>query len=505
MKRTRLELEEIQGLILSGYGERPVARYALFEIVDTALAKAWLRALLPELQFSEYRRSRRNQPPFLKPVCVNIAFTHAGLEALGVPASTLSGFSLPFQEGMHEPNRARRLGDDAESSPENWRWGGPGQQLHGVLALFAGTEDADPEEWKQIGDFIDRHCVVGNGIRAIEVLDTMPANRLLRKEHFGFRDGIANPRLSGIAREGQDDVIASGEFVLGYENEYGKYPMSPEVSGTSRAAELLPKASVRDGFRDFGRNGSYLVFRQLSQDVKGLWRYLDSAKSNVPEAPPGLAGAEWLGAKMVGRWRNGTALTRYPDAPGPQRDEDDNAFAYGEHDDAFGARCPIGSHIRRTNPRDTALPIPHDPELSGTPEVESVRNARLVLSNKHRLMRRGRAYGEPLDPDYEPEAMLHADDSGERGLHFLCFNANLSRQFEFVQSNWAQNPTFAGLSRDPDPLTSCQRRFPFPAATFTLQGCPPRRVHGVPRVVELRGGAYFFMPSRSTLSYLSQL
>ena len=127
MKDARLELEEIQGLILSGYGERPVARYALFEIVDALRAKAWLAALLPELQFSEYRRSRRNQPPFLKPVCVNVAFTHAGMAKLGVPASALAGFSLSFQEGMHEPNRARRLGDDGDSAPQNWRCCGPEQ------------------------------------------------------------------------------------------------------------------------------------------------------------------------------------------------------------------------------------------------------------------------------------------------------------------------------------------------------------------------------------------
>ncbi|MFZ5893057.1 MAG: Dyp-type peroxidase [Myxococcota bacterium] len=500
-----LELDEIQGLILSGYGERPVARYALFEVTDAKLAKAWIKALLPDLQFSEYRRSRRNQPPYLKPICVNIAFTHLGLTALGLPTTTLCGFSLPFQEGMHEPSRARRLGDDGDSAPERWRWGGPSRPVHGVLAVFAGSEDADPEEWQQVGDFLDRHCVTGNGIRTIEVLDTMPANRLLRKEHFGFRDGIANPRLSGIARPGSSDVIASGEVILGYQNEYAKYPMSPVVPDGVGPSQVLPQAQGRDSFRDFGRNGSYLVFRQLSQDVKRFWEYLDSARRGVLDAPPGLAGAEWLGAKMVGRWRNGTPLTRYPEHPGPESHQDDNEFLFGEHDDAFGTRCPIGSHIRRTNPRDTALPIPHDPELSGTPENERVRKERLALSNKHRLLRRGRAYGEPLDPTYEPEAILRTNDESERGLHFLCFNANLGRQFEFVQSNWSQNPAFAGLSSDPDPITSSQRKFPFKASTFTIQGCPTRRVHDVPRVVETRGGAYFFMPSRSGLRYLSEM
>ena len=97
---------------------------------------------------------------------------------------------------------------------------------------------------------------------------------------------------------------------------------------------------------------------------------------------------------------------------------------------------------------------------------------------------------------------MRSADSQPRGLHFLCFNANLSRQFEFVQSNWALNPSFAGMSEDPDPLLGARRRFPYEADTFTMQGCPVRRVHDVPRVVEVVGGAYFFMPSRAALEYL---
>jgi hypothetical protein len=79
----------------------------------------------------------------------------------------------------------------------------------------------------------------------------------------------------------------------------------------------------------------------------------------------------------------------------------------------------------------------------------------------------------------------------------------LSRQFEFVPSNWAQNPSFAGLSSDPDPLIGADREVPFRASDFTIQGCPVRRVRQLPRVVETRGGAYFFMPSRSALEYLA--
>jgi Dyp-type peroxidase family len=255
---------------------------------------------------------------------------------------------------------------------------------------------------------------------------------------------------------------------------------------------------------DFGKNGSYLVFRQLEQDVQGFWNYIEEARHKVPDAPPDRAGREWLAAKMVGRWPNGTPLALFPDAPGPAVDQDADSFTYGANDDSFGNRCPIGSHVRRSNPRDTALPVPHDPELSGDPALDKkVRADRLDLTNRHRILRRGRAYGPPVDEDYDIDALRTVSSSEERGLHFLCFNANLSRQFEFVQSNWVQNPSFAGLSSDPDPLVGADRKVPFNARDFTIQGCPVRRVRQLPRVVETRGGAYFFMPSRRALAFLA--
>lgn len=252
------------------------------------------------------------------------------------------------------------------------------------------------------------------------------------------------------------------------------------------------------------------MFRQLEQDVRTFWRFAYDAKAAIPEAPAGRDGAEWLAARLVGRWPNGTPVTRYPDRPGPESREDLNDFLYHEHGkhpdgDGFGTRCPIGSHVRRTNPRDTTLPVPHDVELSGSPDDPEAWKAQLELTKAHRILRRGRIYGPPFDASYDPERLRECDTE-PRGLHFLCFNANLSRQFEFVQSNWSANPTFAGLSRDPDPLLGASREFPFPAADFTIPGspgCPTRRVHGVPRVVEVRGGAYFFVPSRAALEYLA--
>jgi Dyp-type peroxidase family len=368
---------------------------------------------------------------------------------------------------------------------------------------------ATPEGDAELQAVLDAELHDDHGVRAVLVLDTTPADPVLRKEHFGFRDGITNPTLASLARTHHTDLVQDGEVLLGYENSYGRFPMSPEVPAATDRAGVLPTASDRPARKDFGKNGSYLVFRQLAQNVRAFWEFAYAAKDGVPGAPNGRDGAEWLAARLVGRWPNGTPLTRYPEGPGPDSAATANGFLYHQKSahkegDGFGTRCPIGAHIRRTNPRDTTLPVPHDVELSGSPEDADTWKHQLELTNQHRIVRRGRIYGPPFDASYDPDRLRGCDDV-ERGLHFLCFNANLSRQFEFVQSNWALNPTFAGLSRDPDPLLGANRTYPFPAADFTMPGCPTRRVHGVPRVVEVRGGAYFFMPGRAALEYLGAL
>jgi Dyp-type peroxidase family len=495
-----LELEQIQGLILNGYGHHLAARYVVFEITDAARARQWVGRLVAHLQFGEFRRTPRDQPPFTHDVSINLAFSHAGFAALDLHPMALAGFSLPFQEGASDKNRARRLGDDGASDPGGWAWGRADQPVHGLLAVF-GRSDS-PAGSASVEQVIDSSFREDNGVRSLVVLETTPTDPVLRREHFGFRDGIANPRLKSLALPGSSDQIADGEMLLGYENGYGHLPMSPEVPEETDRTGRLPKATDRPARRDFGRNGSYLVFRQLAQNVRAFWQYVYAAKDGIPGVAGGRDGAEWLGAKLVGRWPNGTPITRYPQHPGPERQDELNRFLYHQNGDGFGTGCPIGSHIRRTNPRDTTLPVPHDVELSGSPDDAKKMEERLKLTSLHRIMRRGRIYGTPVDPGYDPEKLRLADDK-ERGLYFLCFNANLSRQFEFVQSNWALNPGFAGLSRDPDPLLGSQRRCPFPAADFTLPGRPTRRIHEVPRVVEVRGGAYFFMPSRAALEYLA--
>ena len=395
-------------------------------------------------------------------------------------------FSREFQEGMTTEHRQRLLGDHGESSPLNWRWGANHTTpVHVLLMLYAPNDVAlDPLYRAHLSR------LSSGGLTEVETLNT----RLLsgRKEHFGFRDGIGQPAIAGkdAGESPPSNIIADGEFLLGYLNEYGQYPSSPEVTAARDPNGLLSPAAHRSGMKDLGRNGSYLVFRQLSQDVTGFWRFLDE-QTRRPDGSADPNARLKLASKMVGRWPSGAPLVKAPEYDQPDL-LNENVFGY--HDtDLDGLMCPVGSHIRRSNPRDTL--------------VENRARA-IELSKRHRIIRRGRAYGTPLDPSMDPDKMLDAaEPDGERGLHFLCFNANIGRQFEFIQQTWANNPKFQGLYNDADPIIGDHDPKDAGAlGTFVAPAEPVRRrVTGLPRFVEVRGGGYFFMPGIKALRYLASL
>ena len=95
----------------------------------------------------------------------------------------------------------------------------------------------------------------------------------------------------------------------------------------------------------------------------------------------------------------------------------------------------------------------------------------------------------------------------ERGLRFICVNANISRQFEFLQNAWAMSAKFDCLNAETDPLlgtrvptAGCPSTSHF---TVPHEGAPRTRLADLPRFVTLRGGAYFFLPSLRALRYFA--
>ena len=474
----KLEVEDIQGIIVRGYANLKAACFVLLQITDTSKAKLWLTVMAGKVQDGASKPDN---------ACLNIAFTYEGFRTLGLVSQTLSLFSNEFYEGMTGEYRSKILGDHGESAPVKWNWGGPNtEQIHILLMLYA----VDEKSLKTLYD-ANLSDLKNNGLNKIgQNLETLPLNG---KEHFGFADGISQPIIEGLSKSGaEDNTICAGEFILGYPNEYNQFSLSPKVKVEADTKGILPSVQNGSGDHDFGRNGSYLVFRQLHQKVREFWNFVDeetrnSDNSSNPEARVKLA------SKMVGRWPSGAPLALTGDHDQPEL-HDENDFLYHKTD-PLGLKCPFGSHVRRSNPRGSLPPNPGS------------KNA-VAIAKRHRLLRRGRTYGIPVDPSLSPEAILaSSEQSTERGLHFICFNGNIRRQFEFIQQTWINNRNFAGLYNDPDPLVGDNDawRDGHPSV-FTIPEKPVRkRIIDLPRFVDVRGGGYFFMPGIRAIKYLASI
>jgi Dyp-type peroxidase family len=483
----QLERSDIQGIALYSYSNLSCAAYAMLRVVDPPAARGWLGRLADEITTADGPRSPS----------INLAVTYGGLEQLGLDSSALATFAHAFRDGMASERRARILGDDGPNSSAGWDWGRTSRPVDVLLMLYA--EDQGP-----LDDEIARRRAEWTAGGLEEVTTLVAGRQPDSKEHFGFLDGVGQPTIEGsdtverqLARTGHATPLKPGEFLLSYTDTYDKPAPSPLVDPALDPDGHLPDTPRPDGAlrRDLGRNGSYLVFRQLAQDVAAFWGFLDHCTRGREDRSDPEAQVR-LGAKMVGRWPSGAPLVKAPDRDphaGVPPERDDNDFEY-DATDRYGFACPIGSHIRRANPRDALGP---DPQTA----LESAR--------RHRLMRRGRSYGDRLKPQLVGEGGQQVprfvDDGAERGLHFICLNSDVERQFEFVQQTWVNNPVFGGLYDETDPLIG-QRGPNGSGGTLTVQADPLRtRVHGLGHFVTVRGGAYFFLPGLRALRYLASL
>jgi Dyp-type peroxidase family len=461
---TGAQRADIQGDILRAYGNNYKRTSYLFAHVDEAAAgRAWLAGLLAQVtNYEEW--------PGAKPdVRLNVALTYTGLQALGLTAAALETFSVEFREGMAA--RAQGLGDIGESSPTNWE-------------PVLGTGEA--HVLVTINTLTDALRAFRSGVEAaagVAIVHEQHA-RLLEgaREHFGYADGFAQPAIAGVSEHkllgggvpeagGGWRGLALGEFILGFEDE----------DSLVDPARALPSAPLEP----LGRSGTYMVYRKLEQDV-ALFR-------NTLREAALLRGAgedadhkheDLLAAKVVGRWRNGTPLVSSPDAPVANfepKDMRNNAFRYLDADGG-GARCPLGAHIRRANPRDAL----------GWKGLKSA----ALLAFRHRIIRRGMPYGPPLADD------ALANDGHDRGLVFVCFNASISRQFEGIQTQWINDGNAFHLGHDKDFLLGD----PTTTNKMTIQGEPPGPPFFLapqPAFVKTRGGEYLFVPGLRALRALA--
>ncbi len=455
---TQLERHDIQGFVLSSYAHLPCANYLLLRINDPEPTREWIKRLESQITTAE-----RKQEGF----SLNLAFTSTGLSKLGFTASELSTFSRAFAEGMISEHRSRILGDTDENEPKSWDWGSADNPVDILLLIFAEDEN-------MLDAQLSLRCGEIESCGGLQTVAALAAGRQPdTKEHFGFEDGVGQPVIEGSGSEAKQQertrhatVLKTGEFILGYENELNICVALPNI-------KEMPT---------FGRNGTYLVFRQIEQDVAKFWKYLRDITRRADGANDDDA-LEYLAAKIVGRWKSGAPLTKYPHGDpykNPPKISNENDFDYHEQDKK-GFGCPIGAHIRRSNPRDSLGP---DPETA------------LQSAKRHRIIRRGRSYGSRIKNYF-------VDDGVPRGLNFICLNGDIERQFEFIQQTWINNKTFAGLYDEVDPLIGKKDKN---SNSFTVQNDPVRqRIHNLQDFVKIKGGAYFFMPGIRALQHLARL
>ena len=158
-------------------------------------------------------------------------------------------------------------------------------------------------------------------------------------------------------------------------------------------------------------------------------------------------------------------------------------------DDTLGLKCPIGSHIRRNNPRNAAV--------VGTD------------STHHRIVRRAMPYGPPYDPA--------RPDAPPRGLVGFFINASISNQFEFLTSQWNDRSDFVKSAMGPGGSSAGNAVYNIsgedvflgvndpPHSSFTLaapgaKGANNTVLKGFTRTITTRGGVFFPKHLRAALS-----
>ena len=533
-----LQADKIQSLAFGGSGNLKAGRVLVIRSqieggVDPYFQK-WVAEIASDVTFGD-------SPP--QDQAIYLGFSSSGMARLGCNKGLAQSESCPddveddcikfppaFVMGMDSTSRSALLGDlHEDNKSDRWQWGNEKYPAHAVLIIYGKTKTSkksktirhikinESDEFKNL--LAHHRKLIANHkltiTKEIE-LDKIPETGPVR-EPFGYVDGISQPLIKGTKQaSGHSQSIHAvnpGEFILGYKDNREFYPPSPQVNAHLDEDNNLPaipraqpqryprfQSGADEKFRDFGRNGTYLVIRQLEQDVDGFNEAIKREAARF-DAPRKKDAEDMIKAKLMGRWPDGQPLTNCPVKISPVNGKlrlngkssakpltpADNEFLLGV-EDPQGHKCPYGSHTRRANPRD-GLDVENPDSLD--------------IANRHRIMRRGRSYIE-----------TDKDGKVQTGTLFMCLNADIERQFEFIQQTWVGSCNFHGLNDEMDPITgqgfyyidpkTKKRVFKTKNLGFTIQD-PGRsqRLKGLKPFVTMRGGGYFFVPGREALTFIT--
>lgn len=447
MTEPLLATDQIQANIVPGF-RFPFQHLVAIAVKDTISARALIGELLPRvttmreaLEFHSERleQARANynfgvasfHAVASHPLWINLAIGNDLFRELA--GDVADNVDRSFKLGLHR--RSFTLGDQRDASHEghkgNWVVGGPDNSADLFLILGSSNRDVLDEAVDSMLNLVTQ--------RSHEVIYQERGNRLVNdQEHFGFRDGVSQPAMRGRVAENPDVFLAHrrvqnlpmgpewaspgspliwpGEFVFGYSKQNPNHFRNPEPSTSD----------------DWLKNGSFLVFRRLKQDVQLFLQDTERMASELAASPAfSRFNPELMRASLVGRWPDGTPLQQSPHGPPlqPQPETRMNYFGFNENTaslqlingetvvgtngDPDGITCPFHAHIRKVNPRDRATDLGSE-----------------TNTLKMRILRRGIPFGRPFE---------EAPNDINRGLLFLCYQTSIREQFEQLMLRWVNS------------------------------------------------------------------
>jgi Dyp-type peroxidase family len=516
-----LDVADIQGNILAGFN-KDFQTFLFLRIgpsgTNLTNARHWLKHTLgPQLSstdqvlafnraFKAARASGSAAPP--PAIWVNVAVSAPAVARLRSAADAARFGDAAFTQGL--ASRSQFLGDpsdpEVEGHTRNWKVGGRPDNEADIVVIVASDEEGLRDS--KVASIVA--TLAAGGLAVIFRQDGATLDDPWKgHEHFGFKDGVSQPGVRGMASAAANDFITP-RFILGPDrrSEFFGKPGQPLlwpgefILGVPRQSQdpLSVDTSPGDTATDFpswATNGSYLVIRRLRQDFSAFWGF---ARRQALEL--GIS-ADEFGSLLVGRWRSGAPVMRTPSGDNTALAADDlanNHFAYNKdstavtidtavapgyagdsfpqaREDFLGTVCPHFAHIRKVNPRDGATDL-------GVSEDTLFRAQ----------IRRGIPYGKTVLNTPEPTAVELAQD---RGLVFASYQASIVNQFETVVRRWANGtnlPTPGGhdaIIGQADTAANGRRRF---IDLPTGKRCFLDHEWVIPT-----GGGYFFAPSISAV------
>src|SRR5215467_3677206 len=211
MPMPKLEISDIQAIVLRPRPSPYRGEYVILRVDDAAQGREMVRRMIAHVAPAD-----EWWVPSL-PGWLGIAFTYAGLKALGVPQASLDSFPIEFKQGM--AGRAAILHDFGENAPANWEYPFGTADMHVALAIYAQDE-------QNLQRVLELARKTHHDLPQISVVYRMQFGALPEgRNAFGFKDGLHNPQVEGsirAGRAGNEAPIKAGEFVMGYPDEKGE-------------------------------------------------------------------------------------------------------------------------------------------------------------------------------------------------------------------------------------------------------------------------------------------